>query len=115
MDPIGRSIDKLVAEHFLILGNSRAHSYRKHWNREILEPNLLKKEYVLVSCLYKSGSHDAQAKSFEPHDPSMYTLSLFKIKWEEINEEVPDDLNHSIHVFNAAYNNPKENGFKILK
>ena len=50
---IGRSINKLLAEHLVLLE--------------------IPKDNVLLSCLYKSGSHD---QFYEPHDPSMYTLSM---------------------------------------
>ena len=62
--------------------NSRAHSYCKHWNREILGPN--DTDQALESWIYKwvtwltisKGASKTPANVLEPHGPSMYSLSM---------------------------------------
>ena len=66
---IRRSIDKILSNQ----ENSRAHLYCKHWNRENLGPKCADRG----SHIFKRESK-TQATASEPHDPSIYTLSMDK-------------------------------------
>ena len=77
---IRRSIDKLLAEHFLESGNSREKSYCRHLSWEIPEPN--NTAYALfILVLFIKVSHVTHSfETRKPHGPSMYTLSMLIIQ-----------------------------------
>ena len=77
------TICKFIAEQFLLSGSSRAQSYYKLCNREILGPNRTDiTHWYHVFIKVGHMTHSLQTRNqktpsvLEPHDPYMYTLPM---------------------------------------
>ena len=75
-----RSIDILLAENFLDPGNSQAHAYCEHWNREILGPNRNARESrigIFIKMGHVTHTFKTQAKHRQRGFRATWPIKLY--------------------------------------